>query len=235
MIDHIMKLAATNANKQFEVLEQISINVANINTTGYKTKRFEQYLTTDGRLDGSVRVDTAQGNLMLTNNKFDFAVDGFGYIPVTQPDGTVAYTRDGSFTLNSQGYLTTQRGDIIGDGIKVPIDYKDIKIWPDGSIKVKTVNKQDEETPIGKLSLVRFPNPEGLKNIGYNKLVANDQSGEPIEDTDSKVKQGMLERANVFVPGQIDSILRLNAGVIANMRVVKFSDDLFRQAVNLKQ
>jgi flagellar basal-body rod protein FlgG len=235
MIDHIMKLAATNANKQFEVLEQISINVANINTTGYKTKRFEQYLTTDGRLDGSVRVDTAQGNLMLTNNKFDFAVDGFGYIPVTQPDGTVAYTRDGSFTLNSQGYLVTQRGDIIGDGIKVPIDYKDIKIWPDGSIKVKTVNKPDEETPIGKLSLVRFPNPEGLKNIGYNKLVANDQSGEPIEDTDSKVKQGMLERANVFVPGQIDSILRLNAGVIANMRVVKFSDDLFRQAVNLKQ
>ncbi|HEY9687801.1 MAG TPA: flagellar hook basal-body protein [Coleofasciculaceae cyanobacterium] len=235
MIDHIMKLAATNANKQFEVLEQISINVANINTTGYKTKRFEQYLTPDGRLDGSVRVDTAQGNLMLTNNKFDFAVDGFGYIPVTQPDGTVAYTRDGSFTLNSQGYLTTQRGDIIGDGVKVPIDYKDIKIWPDGSIKVRTVNKPDEDTMIGKLSLVRFPNPEGLKNIGYNKLVANDQSGEPIEDTDSKVKQGMLERANVFVPGQIDSILRLNAGVIANMRVVKFSDDLFRQAVNLKQ
>ena len=137
--------------------------------------------------------------------------------------------------LNSQGFMTTQHGDIIGDGIRVPVDYKEIKLWPDGSVKVKTVNKPDEYQDIGKISLVRFPNPEGLKNIGYNKLSATDAAGSPVEDTDSKLKQGCLERANVFVPGQIDSILRLNAGVIANMRVVKFSDDLFRQAVNLKQ
>ena len=90
MIDQIMKLAATNANKQFEVLEQVSLNIANINTPGYKAKRFEQYLTPDGRLNGSVRVDTAQGNIMLTNNNFDFAIEGFGYVPVTQPDGTAA-------------------------------------------------------------------------------------------------------------------------------------------------
>lgn len=234
MLDIIMKQAATNANRQFEALSSIATNIANINTTGYKNVRFEQYLTPDNRLDGLQRTDESQGSLMTTKRKMDVAVEGFGYIPVTQPDGTVAYTRDGAFTLNSQGYLVTQRGDMVGDGVQLPLNYTDMQIKPDGTISIQTSDNK-EWKQIGKLSLSRFINPEGLKSIGYNKLIPTEASGTPTADTDSKLKQGMLEGANVQVHAQIDQILRLNASVISNMRIIKFADDLYRQSVNLKQ
>jgi flagellar basal-body rod protein FlgG len=234
MLDHIMKQAATNANRQFEVLSNVSVNVANINTVGYKNTRFEQFLVSDGRLDGVQRVDASPGSIMITKRELDVAIDGFGYMPVTQPDGTTAYTRDGSFSLNSQGYLVTQRGDIVGDGIQIPADHKKIQIKPDGTVEIQTVSRP-EFHEVGKISLVRFINPEKLQNIGYNKHLATADAGTPTVDTDSRIKQGNLERSNVNVHHQIDQVLRLNAGVISNMRIIKFADDLYRQSVNLRQ
>lgn len=234
MLDHIMKQAATNANKQLEVLDAVTRNVANFNTTGYKNVRFEQYLTPDNRLDGVTRRDDTQGPKMVTRRETDIAIDGFGYIPVTQPDGTVAYTRDGSMTLNSQGYLVNQRGDIVGDGIQLPPDYQHIKIYPDGKVEI-TTTKNEPPQVVGTIRVVRFNNPEGLKNIGYNKLLATNESGEPFTDPDSRIKQGELERSNVNIYAQIDQVLRLNAGMVSNMRIIKFADDLYRQSVNLRQ
>jgi flagellar basal-body rod protein FlgG len=234
MLDNIMKLAAANANKQFEVLEQVTKNIANINTTGYKNTRFEQYIMPDGRLEGVQRSDTSQGSSMVTKRDLDIAIDGFGYLPVTQPDGTTAYTRDGSLALNSEGYLVTQRGDLVGGGIKIPVNYDKIQIKPEGTVQV-TLKAGEQPKELGKISLVRFADPESLKTIGYNKLVVTPESGDPVADPDSKIKQGILERANVNVHFQIDQILRLNAGLISNMRIIKFTDDIYRQSVNLKQ
>lgn len=234
MLDVIMRLAASNASKQFQSLDSIANNVANYNTTGYKAKRFEQFLTSDDRLEGIQRVDASKGQAMITKRQLDIAIDGFGYIPVTQPDGTTAYTRDGSLTLNSQGFLVSSRGDIVGDGIKIPIDYDTIQIHPDGAVKVKNTGEQDYKV-VGKITLSRFANPEALKNLGYNKLAVTEESGQPISDTDSKIKQGALERSNVNIHGQVENILRLNASLISNIRIIKFADDLYRQSVNLKQ
>jgi flagellar basal-body rod protein FlgG len=234
MFDAIMRIASANANKQTESLDRISTNVANYNTVGYKAQRFEQYLTSDSRLEGVSRTDTAKGDFMVTQREMDIAVDGAGYVPVTQPDGTVAYTRDGSFTVNSQGYLVNNRGDLVGEGIKIPIDYKKIQIDQTGKVLIQT-EKEPDFKPIGKISLVRFPNPEKLTNIGYNKLQVSDGSGSPVEDTESRIKQGFVERSNVNIYGQIEQVLRLNASLISNIRIIKFSDDLYRQAVNLKQ
>jgi flagellar basal-body rod protein FlgG len=124
---------------------------------------------------------------------------------------------------------------MVGDGIRIPVNYKQIQIQADGTVGVKTKADPDNFKPVGKISLMRFANPEGLKSIGYNKLLASDASGQPVVDGDSKLKQGNLERANVNVNLQIEQILRLNAGLISNMRIIKFADDLYRQAVNLKQ
>lgn len=234
MLDIIMKIAAANANRQYESLENVSLNVANYNTTGYKAKRFEQFLTSDDRLDGVTRVDASKGDYMTTQRELDIAVDGFGYIPLTQPDGTPAYTRDGSFTLNSQGYIVTMRGDMVGEGIKVPINYKKFQFKKDGSVLVQTTDNTNF-VPLGKVNLVKFTVPEKLKSVGYNKLVATAESGEALPDTDSHVKQGFLERANVNIHGQIEQVLRLNASLISNMRIIKFADDLYRQSVNLRQ
>jgi flagellar basal-body rod protein FlgG len=143
MLDVIMRLAANNASKQFQSLDSVSTNVANYNTTGYKAKRFEQYLTSDDRLEGTSRVDASKGQLMITKRELAIGVDGFGFIPVTQPDGTTAYTRDGSFTLSSQGMIVTNRGDIVADGIKVPIDYDKIQIKLDGTVLAKSTGSQE--------------------------------------------------------------------------------------------
>jgi flagellar basal-body rod protein FlgG len=234
MLDIIMKIAATNANKQYESLENISINVANYNTTGYKAKRFEQYLTPENQLGGLSRTDTAQGDLMTTKRELDISIKGPGYIPVAQPDGTIAYTRDGSFTLNNQGYIVNMRGDIVGEGIKVPIDYEKFQFKEDGTVLVKTT-KEPNFVPIGKVNLIQFKVPEKLKSIGYNKLLPTDESGEPTFDHESKIKQGFLERANVNIHDQVEQILRLNASLISNMRIIKFADDLYQKAVNLRQ
>jgi flagellar basal-body rod protein FlgG len=234
MLDYIMRIASINANKQFESLENISLNVANYNTTGYKAKRFEQYINSAGTLSGTVRVDTAKGDLMLTKNPLDIGVEGFGYIPVTQPDGTTAYTRDGSFTLSNKGMIITNRGDVVGEGITVPINYKQIHIKPDGTVQVQ-LNHESGFSTIGKIDLVRFANPEKLTAIGENKLLPSKESGEPQLDQDSLIKQGMLERGNVNIYTQVEQVLRLNAGLISNMRIIKFTDDLYTKAINLKQ
>jgi flagellar basal-body rod protein FlgG len=235
MFDAIMRLASANANKQMEALSDVSVNVANMNTTGYKSKRFEQYITLDNRLDGIHKVDTVAGDRILTHREMDVFIDGPGYIPVTQPDGAVAYTRDGGFTLNSQGYLVTHRGDLVGDGIRLPSDYKKLHILDNGEVQVKTASQSERYETIGKIKLVRFRNAEELKSVGGNKLLPTEESGEPVIDTQSQLRQNSLERANVDVHEQVETVLKLNASYISNLRIIKFADDLYRQAVQLRQ
>lgn len=235
MLQHIIHLAADSANKQFEILDRISHNVANVNTMGYKAKRFDQYLRVDGAIDGVERRDTSAGALMITRRDLDIAIEGNGYIMVTQPDGTVAYTRDGSMMKTRDGYLVSARGDLIGNGIQLPANYEKMSVESDGTVKVKRTMQSDFE-PIGRIRLVSFPNDEGLKSIGGNKLEATHQSGDAqLMAEQSEIHQGYLERANVNLHHQIEQVLRLNASVLANMKVAKFTDDIYRQAVNLRQ
>ncbi len=236
MLHHIMKFSADAANMQFDVLDRVTQNVANLNTNGYKIKRFDQYMRSDGVVSGVERFDYTQGSIMVTRRQLDVALKGEGFIPVTQPDGQIAFTRDGSFTRNSDGLIITNHGDIVGDGIQLPVNYKKIIITENGEVKVQLDNKLEPEQ-LGQIKLVNFANPEGLESIGQNKLVATEKSGEAVPMTDemTQFKQGALERSNVNVFAQIDQVLRLNAGLLSNMKIVKFTDDVYRQATNLKQ
>ena len=240
MLQHIMTTAADAANRQFELLDRISHNVANVNTSGYKVKRFEQYLRVDGEVDGIERTDTSQAILQVTKRPLDVGIEGAGYMPVTQPDGTTAYTRDGSFTKNAEGLLITSRGDIVGSGIQLPASYHKVFIKKNGDVQL-VEQPTDEARTIGTIPLVTFTNPEALHSIGGNKLIPTEDSGLPkIAEAGEgapggEIRQGTLERSNVNMYYQIDQVLRLNASVISNMRVAKFTDDLYRQAVNLRQ
>ncbi|MBK8190022.1 MAG: flagellar hook basal-body protein [Vampirovibrionales bacterium] len=235
MIQNIMTQAVDAANRQFETLDRVAQNVANINTTGYKIKRFEQYIRPGGEVAGVERQDYSQGSLMVSNRELDVAIDGPGFIPVTQPDGVTAFTRDGSFSKNRDGYLVTQYGDLVGEGIQLPVNYDKLQITASGEVKALLPGKL-EPTLLGKIKVVNFANPEGLQSAGYNKLLPTEASGEPQPTGENvALKQGMVERANVNVLYQIDQVLRLNAGVLSNMRIAKFTDEIYRQSVNLKQ
>jgi flagellar basal-body rod protein FlgG len=231
----IISRSVDNANKQFETLGYVTSNVANYNTIGYKTQRFENYLMENGRLEGTMRTDYSNGVFYPTKRPLDLAIDGAGFFPVTQKNGLVAYTRDGAFAVNSQGYLVTNDGCIVGDGIKIPPQYNKLKIKPDGTVQVITERDVEPEI-LGKVPLVTFSNPEGLKSIEGNKLITTSESGNPTLVKDhQKIKQGNLERSNVNLFASVDEVLRINASLVSSVRLIKIVDEFYRQSINLRQ
>lgn len=231
----IIANCTNNANVQSEVLANITTNVSNSNTTGYKSVRFEDYLQPGQGVAGVVRYDYGQGALMLTQNPFDVAIDGAGFIQVTKKDGSAAYTRDGAFALNSEGYLVTTDGCLVGDGIKIPANYDRLKIEKDGTVKV-ILERNDDPEILGIIPLVTFNNPEGLKSIEDNKLIATVESGDPFLKKDhSSIKQSHLEKSNTDIFGTVDAVMKLSASQISSFRLIKVVDEVYRQAINLRQ
>lgn len=230
----ISKLA-TNSNAMFECFGYISSNVANLNTNGFKAQRFETFLNPDGSMEGVLRTDYSQGSLIKTGVELDVGIDGPGFIPVTNKNGAVAYTRDGSFKVNSEGYLVSDDGWLVADGIKIPANYEKLKIQTDGTVTVLKSIDSTFET-IGKIPLVSFNNPEGLKKLEGNKVEPTKDSGKATLLTENcSIKQGMLEKSNVDIFAYVNESLKLNGSLIASTRLVKVIDEIYRQSINLRQ
>lgn len=231
----LIRRGIINTNAQFERLGYISSNIGNMNTNAYKSVRFEQLLDENGYMDGEVRYDYSQGAFLKTNRLLDVALTGPGFIPVTSPNGDVQYTRDGAFKLDKDGYLVTNDGYLVGDGIKVPINHEGLRIKQDGTVYVIQKGHTEQEV-LGKIPVVQFQNPEGLKPVEYNRVVPTEQSGEPklVKEHDY-VAQGGLERSNVNYIGNINEVLRLNSSMIAGTRLIKVIDDMYQRAINLNQ
>lgn len=224
-----------NTNVQFERLGYISSNIGNLNTNAYKQVRFEQILDENGYLDGEVRYDYSQGAFMKTNRPLDVALTGPGFIPVTSPNGEVQYTRDGSFKLDKDGYIITNDGYLVGDGIKVPVNHEGLRIKQDGTVLI--IEKgHTQHTVLGKIPVVQFQNPEGLKPVENNKVVPTADSGEPmLVKEHNYVAQGGLERSNSHYISNINEVLRLNSSMIAGTRLIKVIDDMYQRSINLTQ
>ena len=230
----IISKSINNANIQFERLGAFATSAANYNTNGYKAIRFENYLQEDGTIAEKQRTDFKQGSLLKTSRDLDIAIEGQGLIPVTTDEGKTAYTRAGSFKINNEGLLITEDGSIVSDGIKIPIDTQKIVFKPNG--KVTVFDKTNKETQVGEIPLVTFNNLEGLEVGDGNKLYETKDSGKPVLLTDHQnIRQGFTERSNVNLMTTVTDIMRLNASLIASTRIIKFTDEIYRQSVNLKQ
>ena len=224
-----------NTNMQFEKLGYVSTNVTNYSTNAYKPVRFETMLSEDGYLSGELRTDFAQGSIRLTHRPFDIAINGAGFIPVTSETGEVTYTRDGSMTVNKDGYLITNDGHLIGDGIKIPMNYYKILIEKDGTVECITHNG-DVLEKIGKIPLVQFQNQEGLKLANGNKFIATVESGEPVLlKTHDSIQQGFLEMSKTNIYSSVNEVLRLNASMIASTKLMKVIDDMYTKAITLNE
>lgn len=223
-----------NANVQFERLGYISNNIANMNTTAYKGVNFEQYLSADGYLDGRVQYDQRPGKLMVTGNKFDFGIEGQGYIPVTSENGDVQYTRDGSMKQNREGYLTTTDGYLIGNGIKLPINYDDFSVKPNGDVMV-TMTRGEKPIKVGTIQIVNFQNPNALKPVDGNKYLPTYESGEPMLIVNhDRIAHQKLERSNSNTFGEVNKVMRLNASMLASMKMVNVINDMYEKSINLQ-
>lgn len=231
----IISKSINNTLTQFDRLGYIGNNFANYSTTGYKTVRFEQMLTEEGYLTGALRTNYEQGSIQITSNPYDVAIKGDGFIPVVSSTGEVQYTRDGSFKIGKDGYLMTNDDWIVGEGIKIPSNVYKLTIKSDGRITAMD-SAQSPERTIGVIPLIQFNNPEGLKQGDNNKLKATEDSGEPrlVKDHDY-IAQYSLERSNTNIFDSATQMLRINASMVASLRMAKIIDSMYNKSINLRQ
>ncbi len=231
----IVRKAINNATTQFDKLGHVGNDLANYNTYGYKSVRFEQVLREDGYVEGYQRTDGRQGSIRITENPYDVAIKGAGYIPVTSEEGEVQYTRDGSFVQGKDGYLYTKDGWMVGNGIKIPANGYKFTINPNGDVytydEAGSLPKR-----VGTIPLVTFPNPERLQQGVNNKMVATEDSGEPELVTNHRsIRQNSIEISNVDIYNSVNEMLRLNASMIASMRLLKVADDMYNKGINIRE
>lgn len=231
----IIRKSINNTNTQFDRLGYVGNNFANYTTTGYKNVRFEQMLGEDGYLTGTVRTNYSQGSIQVTGNPYDIAIDGDGFIPVTSPSGEVQYTRDGSFKVDKDGYLITNDDWLVGGGIQIPTNAYKVQVKEDGKIVVMDSSESPEKV-IGTIPLVQFKNSEGLKQGDNNKLIATEDSGSAkLVKGHNFFRQSALELSNTNIYDSVSDMLRINASMIASLRMVKIIDDMYNKSINLKE
>ena len=231
----IIRRNTINALTQFERMGMYSENIANWTTNGYKATRFEEIMGTGGYSKGVIRTDHTQGSIQVTKRELDVALDGAGYIPVTSPSGEIYYTRDGSFCLGKDGIIMTQSGDVVGSGIK--IDAQSVKTRIDRNGDVYTYKDLAGEPEYqGTIPVVIFQNPEGLKEVGDNKYIKTDISGEEQLEVDHrKIAQYSIERSNVDIFDTVNQVMRVNASIVASTTLMQAVDQMYEKAINLRQ
>ncbi|MGK2284480.1 flagellar basal-body rod protein FlgG [Pedomonas sp. V897] len=250
-----LSIAATGMLAQQMNVEVISNNIANMNTTGFKRNRAEfqdllyqnvrrvgaQTSESDTRVATGVQIGLGvraagvyriaeQGNLTLTSNTYDLAIDGRGYFRVELPSGEEAYTRAGSFQLSDQGELVTADGYRVLPGIMVPPDAVDVTVGDDGTVQVKRAGQVEYQT-VGQIDLAMFPNEAGLESIGDNFLMETPSSGVPTigvptQDGFGKLRQGMLETSNVNPVSEITSLITAQRAYEMNSKVIQTVDEM---------
>ena len=255
--------AATGMNAQEINVATISNNIANVNSTGYKKSRAEfqdllyQNLRLVGTLSpngnqvptgsqlglgtklGSVAKIYTQGDFIQTQNQLDMAITGKGFFQIALPDGTIAYTRAGSFKMNNTGQVVTADGLPLEPAITIPQDALQISVDQNGSVAV-TQPGAVAPTVLGTIQLATFQNQAGLQAIGNNAFQQTDASGAPTvgnpnSDDRGKTQQGFLEMSNVSVVEEMVNLISAQRAYEMNSRTVQTADEMLQTANNMKR
>lgn len=250
-----LSVGATGMLAQQRNVEVISNNLANMNTTAFKRRRaeFHDLLYDNLRRVGSASSDSgsivpagvqlglgvklaavyridAPGDLSATDNTFDLAVQGRGFFQIELPDGTTAYTRDGTFQLNADGQIVTHDGFSVLPNVTIPADAIDVTINQSGEVLVKTQGQVDLQN-VGQLELAVFPNEAGLEATGSNLLIETTASGAPttglpLQDGIGGVLQGFLETSNVNPVEEMTNLISAQRAYEMNSKVIQTSDEM---------
>ncbi|MBM3324668.1 MAG: flagellar basal-body rod protein FlgG [Calditrichaeota bacterium] len=257
-----LSTAASGMTAQELAIDNIANNLANVNTTGFKRSRVEfQDLiyqmvqqvspTTQGtetptglQIGGGTRAiasvkDFDQGDPLHTGNSLDLMIRGDGFFEVLLPDGQIAYTRDGSWKLSSEGKVVNADGLPMEPPLDIPEDATAIMIDGQGLVLVRTASTP-EPTEIGQIELARFVNPAGLESLGKNLYAQTVASGEPVVSTPGKdglgtIDQGYLENSNVRVVEEMINLIAAQRAYELNSKAVQTAQDMLGIAANLKR
>ncbi|NKB56788.1 MAG: flagellar basal-body rod protein FlgG [Alphaproteobacteria bacterium] len=258
-----LNIGATGMLAQQLNVEVISHNIANMNTTAYTRRRaeFQDLLYQNLRRVGSESSDTGtivpagvqiglgvktaavyriteQGNLTLTENTFDLAINGEGYFQVQLPSGDTAYSRAGSFQISADGELVTADGFTVEPAITIPTDAVDVTVNASGQVLVQQ-DGQVAPANVGQLQLAIFSNEAGLLAVGDNLFLETPASGtattgNPGSTGIGTIQQGFLETSNVNVVEEITNLITAQRAYEMNSKVIETSDQMMATASNIR-
>ena len=248
-------VSKTGLSAQDTNMSTISNNLANVNTTGFKRDRavFQDLLyqidrqpgglnTQNSELPSGLQLGTgvrivgtakqfSQGNLEVTEQPLDMAVNGRGFMQILLPDGNMGYTRNGQFTINGEGQLvTTGSGYVVQPEIVVPEDAVGITVGTDGEVSAR-IRGQQENQVLGQITTVDFINPGGLEPIGQNLFLPTGASGDAQEgvpglDGLGSIRQSMLETSNVNVTEELVNMIEAQRVYEMNSKVISTVDQM---------
>jgi len=249
-------VAKTGLDAQQTQMAVISNNLANVNTTGFKRGRavFQDLMyqnlgqagaqtSTQTQSPSGLMLGTGvqigateklfqQGNMQQTTNSFDLAINGRGFFQIQMPDGSLAYTRDGSFQVNSQGQMVNSSGYPLQPGITIPQAAQSVTISPDGIVSV-TLAGQAAPQQVGTLTTADFINPAGLEARGSNLYVETAASGNPQTGTPGlnglgQLVQGSLEASNVNVVEEMVNMIETQRAYEMNSKAISTADQMLQ-------
>jgi flagellar basal-body rod protein FlgG len=254
-------IAKSGLEAQQTNLDVITNNLANVSTNGFKRSRavFEDLLYQNVRQPGAqssqqtnlpsgLQIGTGvrtvaterihtQGNPQATGNSKDVMVNGSGFFSVLLPDGTAAYTRDGSFQSDANGQLVTASGYVVQPAITVPANAQSITVGRDGTVSV-TVAGTNAPSQIGSLQLTTFVNPAGLESKGENLYVETGASGSPNTNTPGTngagvLMQGYVETSNVNIVEEMVNMIQTQRAYEINSKAITTSDQMLQKLSQL--
>jgi len=252
--------AKTGLDAQNMRMTVTSNNLANVATNGFKKDRavFEDLMyqnykqvgsssSADTRLPSGLQIGTGvrtvttaknytQGNLLVTNNALDMAIEGQGFFQIQMPDGTTGYTRDGAFQKNEQGEVVTSSGYRLQPGINIPSNAVSVSIGNDGVVTA-TVSGQSAPVQIGTIQLVNFVNPSGLENRGENLAFESASSGPAQPGTPGlnglgHIQSGSLESSNVNVVEELVTMIETQRAYEMNSKAIATTDQMLQYVTN---
>lgn len=259
-MNRALYVAKTGLEAQNTRLATISNNLANANTTGYKQGRaeFEDLIYQNVRQPGgftnqqttlpsglqlgvgtkvvAIQKMHTQGSLQNTGNELDIALQGRGFFQIQQPDGTIAYTRDGSFQLNQNGDMVTSGGLLVQPQITVPPNATGVTIGTDGTVSA-TIPGQPEPQQLGQLEIATFINPAGLNAKGDNLFTETIASGAPVvgvagTDGIGTIIQSFLEASNVNTVEELIGMIEAQRTYEMNAKAIKAADGMMQYLNN---
>jgi flagellar basal-body rod protein FlgG len=253
-------IAKTGLDAQQMRMSVITNNLANVSTTGFKRGRaqFEDLMYQNVRQTGGqtsqnttlpsglslgtgVRnVSTAkvftQGNIVQTGNNLDMAINGRGFFQILMPDGSTAYTRDGSFQTNAEGQVVTSNGYLLQPEITIPDKTQSITIGRDGTVSAQIAGQTAAQT-IGTLQIADFINPTGLQPIGQNLFMESTASGSPQPGNPDasglgSIMQSALETSNVNVVQEMVDMIETQRAYEMNSKAIATTDQMLQYINN---
>jgi len=256
-----LSTAATGLEAQQANIERISNDLANVNTDGYKRSRnefqdlmYETVREAGGSIGAGsqspvgvqtgmgVKVGAAhkifeQGPARMTYHPYDLMIEGKGFFPVQRPNGEIAYTRNGAFHLDAQGRVQTSNGSLLIPQITIPNNAMNVLITAQG--EVKAVLPGGQESVLGQIQLIAFPNEQGLSAAGESLFQPTLASGQPLQGVPGEaglgaVMQGALEGSNVNVANSMVDMITTQRAYEMNTKVMGVADQMLGATANIK-